>query len=100
MPKDSGGYHGEIIRDGQLFDYAPKRKLKAVAREFKVFYMKVPGKTEEAFVIPNSDAGVLNTLYRNATVNEVEYGDENIRVRATVDAKVRGMLRDYLAEEK
>ena len=51
-------------------------------------------------MIPNSDAGVLNTLYRNATVTDVQYGDESIRVCATVDAKVRGMLRDYLSEEK
>ncbi len=58
------------------------------------------GKTNEVFVIPNRDAGVLNTLYRNATVTDVQYGDESIRVCATVDAKVRGMLRDYLSEEK
>ena len=58
------------------------------------------GKTNEVFVIPNSDAGVLNTLYRNATVTDVQYGDESIRVCATVDAKVRGMLRDYLSEAK
>ena len=58
------------------------------------------GKTQETFVIPNSDAGVLNKLYRFAvTVDDVSYGAENIIAVATVDAKVKGMLRDYLKTE-
>ena len=58
------------------------------------------GKTREIFVIPNSDAGVLNKLYRFAvTVDDVTYGEENITATATVDARTKGMLRDYLKKE-
>ncbi len=62
----------------------------------KLECLVLSGKTAETFVIPNADAGVLNTLYGMATVNDVSYGAENITVNATVDAKVRGMLRKYL----
>ena len=55
------------------------------------------GKTIETFIIPNSDAGVLNTLYKNAaSVDSVEYGPEVITAVATVDARVKGMLAKYL----
>jgi GTP-binding protein HflX len=55
------------------------------------------GKTRETFIIPNSEAGVLNTLYKNAaTVESVEYGYENITAVATVDAKTKGMLSKFL----
>lgn len=47
------------------------------------------------FVIPNSEQSALNILYKNATVKNVEYGDENVEVRAVVDEKTRGMLRKY-----
>ena len=47
------------------------------------------------FHIPNSKAGVLNRLYRNAVVESVNYGADRIEVLATVDVKTYGMLRDY-----
>ncbi len=53
------------------------------------------GKTLATFIIPNAEQGALNILYKNATVEEVEYGADGVTVRATVDAKVRGMLRKY-----
>ena len=53
------------------------------------------GKTRVTFVIPNSEQSALNILYKNATVEEVEYGYENVTVVATVDRKVRGMLKKY-----
>lgn len=53
------------------------------------------GYTRVKFVIPNSDAGALSKLYANAAVEDVEYGEENIIAYATVDAKVRGMMRKY-----
>ncbi len=54
------------------------------------------------FRIPNSEAGVLNTLYKNATVQSVEYGAEQIVATAMADAKTIGMLRKYtdIPEEK
>lgn len=53
------------------------------------------GKVRVKFVIPNADAGALNTLYRMATVESVEYGTENITAYAAVDARVRGMMSRY-----
>ncbi len=53
------------------------------------------GKTRVTFRIPNSEQGALNILYKNATVEEVEYGAEAVTVVATVDAKTRGMLKKY-----
>ena len=55
------------------------------------------GKTRETFIIPNAEAGALNILYKNAaTVESVEYGNENITAVATVDAKTKGMLAKFL----
>ena len=53
------------------------------------------GKTVATFLIPHAEQGALNILYKNATVEDVEYGADGVTVRATVDAKVRGMLRKY-----
>ncbi|MBQ7334891.1 MAG: GTPase HflX [Clostridia bacterium] len=53
------------------------------------------GKRRVTFVIPNANAGELNTLYQNATVENVEYGAEGMTVVAVVDAKVHGMLKKY-----
>lgn len=57
------------------------------------------GKSSVRFEIPNKDAGMLNLLYKNATVESVEYGPESISVKATVDAKIRGMLAAYEKSE-
>ncbi len=56
------------------------------------------GKKRLVFTIPNSEQGVLNILYKNASVEDVEYGIENVKVVAVVDAKIRGQLGKYLAE--
>lgn len=53
------------------------------------------GKTRVTFRIPNSEQGALNILYKNATVEDVDYGADAVTVVATVDAKTRGMLRKY-----
>lgn len=57
------------------------------------------GKRRVTYVIPNSDGGALNTLYRMATVESVEYGAEGMTVIALVDAKVRGMMRRYAIDD-
>ncbi len=57
-------------------------------------------KCSVVFKIPNSEQGALNRLYKDATVEEVEYGAEYVTVKATVDKKVRGMLRKYDTEFK
>ncbi|MBE6538312.1 MAG: GTPase HflX [Ruminococcaceae bacterium] len=56
------------------------------------------GKKRLVFTIPNAEQGALNILYKNAAVEDVEYGAEAVTVTATVDAKVRGMLAKYLPE--
>lgn len=55
------------------------------------------GKLRVIYNIPNSDAGALNTLYRIATVENVEYGEKFITVTALSDAKARGMMKKYAA---
>jgi GTP-binding protein HflX len=56
------------------------------------------GKTRATFIIPNAEQGALNILYKNATVENVEYGAEGVTVIAIVDSKTRGMLRKYDTE--
>ncbi|MBQ8397395.1 MAG: GTPase HflX [Clostridia bacterium] len=56
------------------------------------------GRRRLTFVIPNAEAGALNQLYQNATVESVDYGAENITAVAVADAKTAGMLRRYLGE--
>ncbi len=55
------------------------------------------GKLRVIYNIPNSDAGALNTLYRIATVENVEYGEKFITVTALSDARARGMMKKYAA---
>jgi len=57
------------------------------------------GKRRVTYRIPNSDGGALNTLYRFATVESVDYGAEAMTVVATVDAKARGMMRRYAVDD-
>ncbi len=62
-------------------------RLEALLRETKAQLL---------FTIPFSDQGVLNTLYQQAQVLDVTYGDTAILVTALADARVQGMLRRYL----
>ena len=52
-------------------------------------------KCSVVFKIPNAEQGAMNILYREATIEDVDYGPEFVTVKAVVDAKVRGMLRKY-----
>lgn len=54
------------------------------------------GKTDETFDIPNSDGALLNRLYKDAAVKTVDYGDEFITVTATVDMKIKGLMKQYM----
>ena len=56
------------------------------------------GKKRLVFTIPNAEQSALNILYKNASVEDVEYGAENVKVTAVVDAKIRGQLGKYLPE--
>lgn len=50
------------------------------------------------FVIPNGELSVINRIYKNATVNGIEYGDEAVTVNATADAALIGALSRYIKE--
>jgi len=50
--------------------------------------------------VPNSDTGALNTLYKYATVEDVEYGAEYITAVALADARARGMMRKYAVDDE
>lgn len=56
------------------------------------------GRRRLTFVIPNAEAGALNQLYQNATVESVDYGPDAITAVAVADAKTAGMLRRYLGD--
>ena len=56
------------------------------------------GKRRVTYLIPNSEAGALNTLYRVATVESVDYGADGITVVALADAKAQGMMKKYAVE--
>ena len=57
------------------------------------------GKRRVTYLIPNSDGGALNTLYRFATVESVDYGADGMTVVALADAKARGMMRKYAVDD-
>ncbi len=58
------------------------------------------GKRRVVFHIPNNEGGALNTLYKEATVEDVEYGAQEMLVSAVVDARVHGMLKRFDPEWK
>jgi len=56
------------------------------------------GKQRLDFFIPNKDAGLLNQLYKNASVENADYGPEGIKVTAVVDARLKGMFSSYIVK--
>jgi len=65
----------------------------------KLDRMVTAGKRRVTYVIPNREAGELNTLYRLATVESVEYGAETITVVALADARARGTMRRFAVDD-
>lgn len=57
------------------------------------------GKRRVTYFIPNFDGSALNTLYRVATVESVDYGAEGVTVIALADAKARGMMKKYALDD-
>ena len=56
------------------------------------------GRTRETFLIPNTELGVLSSLYSCASVESVDYGSEGAAVIAVVDAKTKGQYAEYLTD--
>ncbi len=65
----------------------------------KLDAMVISGKRRVTYVIPNREAGELNTLYRLATVESVEYGADAITVIALADARARGTMRRFAVDD-
>lgn len=61
----------------------------------KIEEMLHAGKRRVTFLIPNQKQGLLNRLYENATVEEVDYRPDGVLVTAVVDAKTYGPLREF-----
>ena len=61
--------------------------------------MVLSDKRRVTYLIPNSEAGALNTLYKNATVENVEYGADGMTVTVLADARIRGMMRKYALDD-
>lgn len=64
----------------------------------QIEWLVMAGRRRLTFVIPNAEAGALNQLYQNATVESVDYGPDAITAVAVADAKTAGMLRRYLGD--
>lgn len=54
------------------------------------------GRSRAEFLIPYSDGGAVNLLHALAHDVQTEYVEDGVRVIATVDAKTRGKLKEYL----
>lgn len=52
-------------------------------------------KRRVTFLFPNDKQGLLNKLYENATVEQVDYEENGVSVTAVVDAKTYGPLQAY-----
>ena len=65
----------------------------------KLEAMVTDGKRRITYLIPNAEAGALNTLYKVATVESVDYGAEGITAVALADAKARGMMKKYALDD-
>ncbi len=61
----------------------------------RVEQMLHAGKRRVTFFFPNAKQGLVSKLYENATVEDVEYGPDGVRVIATVDDKTYGPLKAY-----
>ncbi len=54
------------------------------------------GKKLCVFEIPMANLGVINSIYSNAAVQNVEYGENGAAVTAVADKKARGMFEKYM----
>lgn len=54
------------------------------------------GKTNETFIIPNEKQGIISKMYEIMTVTDIEYGENNVTVKAVADSKGRGMFGEYM----
>ncbi len=53
------------------------------------------GHKKVTYRIPHANQSALNLLYRNSTIEAAEFLDDGVHVSAIVDARTRGMMREY-----
>ena len=96
---DKGAYDDPIIdrtRDRQMVAHISALTGKGCDALADMLQKMVHGdKCSVTFKIPNAEQGAMNILYRDVTVEDVDYGPEFVTVKAMVDAKTRGMLKKY-----
>lgn len=56
------------------------------------------GASRCTFLLPFSEQNMLNRMYENASVEEVEYREDGVAVTAVCDAKAKGMFRKWMTE--
>ena len=56
-------------------------------------------KKESVFLIPHSKAGLVDLLYKNCTIKEVEYLPDGVKVTGWANDMILGKLRDYVVKE-
>ena len=61
----------------------------------KIEEMLHEGSRRATFFIPNDQQKWVAKLYAAATVEDVEYGADGVRVTAVVDAQTYGQLRNF-----
>lgn len=85
-PTENSVYISALTGDGieKLTD-----KLESIASD---------GKKLCIFEIPNDKLGLINSIYANAAVQNVEYGENGALVSAVADKKARGMFEKYRKE--
>lgn len=64
----------------------------------KLESIAMSGKRLCIFEIPNDKLGLINSLYKNAVVQNVEYGEQFATVTAIADGKARGLLEKYIKD--
>lgn len=57
------------------------------------------GKSIEVFLFPYTEQGALNSLYKLAEIKNTMYIDEGVLVEAVVDAKTKGIFKNFLKKQ-
>ena len=64
----------------------------------KLSAMLAGGLRETALLLPYQDAGLADTLRREAQILSLEYAEDGIRIRALLDPELLGKLKRYIPD--
>lgn len=62
----------------------------------KIESLATGDKKSVTLIIPNGEQNIVNSIYKNTSVTDIEYGNEFITVKTIADSKAMGMFRKYL----